>query len=108
MKKSSASKEEVKSEEVAPSTVTVDSSPPSKISKLEENDRLALELSKANRRAAMAQAEKAVAQSETADLSYKYVVLQLYMKYSLTAADAISEGGDIIYNGALPQTNNGQ
>lgn len=68
--------------------------------KLAEVDRMALELAKANRKTALAQAEKALAQNETADLAYKYVVLQLYMKYGLTEADAITEGGEIVKGGA--------
>lgn len=71
--------------------------------KLQEIDRLVLELSKANRKTAVANAEKALAQNETAELAYKYVVLQLYMKYKLTEMDAINEAGDIILNGALPK-----
>lgn len=70
--------------------------------KLEEVDRLALELSKANRKTALAQAEKALAQNETAELAYKYVVLQLYMKYGLTQADTINEAtGEITRGGAV-------
>lgn len=69
--------------------------------KLEEVDRLALELSKANRKTALAQAEKALAQNETAELAYKYVVLQLYMKYGLNQADTINEAtGEITRGGA--------
>ena len=74
---------------------------PSAPLKLAEIDRMALEVAKANRKTALANAEKALAQNETADLAYKYVVLQLYMKYGLTEADAITEGGEIIKNGAL-------
>lgn len=68
--------------------------------KLSEVDRLALELAKANKKIALTQAEKAIAQNETSELAYKYVVLQLYMKYGLTEADAISEAGDILRGGA--------
>ena len=71
--------------------------------KLQEVDRLTLELSKANRKIALAQAEKALAQNETAELAYKYVVLQLYMKYGLNENDAINEAGDILKNGAKVQ-----
>lgn len=67
--------------------------------KLAEVDRMALELAKSNRKTALAQAEKALAQNETADLAYKYVVLQLYMKYGLTEADAITEAGEIVRGG---------
>jgi hypothetical protein len=41
-----------------------------------------------------------IGQNETSELAYKYVVLQLYMKYGLTEADAISEAGDILRGGA--------
>lgn len=68
---------------------------------LQEVDRMALELSKSRRHVALAQAEKALAQNETAELAYKYTVLQLYMKYGLTEADAIDESGKIIRGGAL-------
>jgi hypothetical protein len=71
--------------------------------KLQETDRLALELAKANRKTALANAEKAIAQNETADLAYKYVILQLYMKYGLTEQDAISEQGEILRGGAVKQ-----
>src|SRR6185436_5942052 len=69
--------------------------------KLQEVDRLVLEVAKANKKTALAYAEKALAQNETAELAYKYVVIQLYMKYNLTEADAINEFGEIIKNGAL-------
>lgn len=68
--------------------------------RLQETDRLALELAKANRKTALANAEKAIAQNETAELAYKYVVLQLYMKYGLTEQDAISEQGEVLRGGA--------
>jgi len=44
-----------------------------------------------------------LAKNETAELAYKYVILQLYMKYGLTSADAISENGDIVKGGAVTQ-----
>jgi len=71
--------------------------------RISELDRLSLELAKSNRRLALANAEKALAQNETADVSYKYLVLQLYMKYGLTEVDAINEAGEILKGGALAQ-----
>lgn len=71
--------------------------------KLEEADRLALELSKQKRLTALAQAERALIANEKAELEYKYIVLQLYMKYKLDASDALNENGDIIRNGAKSQ-----
>jgi hypothetical protein len=71
--------------------------------RLQETDRLTLELAKSNRKTALANAEKAIAQNETAELAYKYIVLQLYMKYGLTEQDAISEQGEILRGGAAKQ-----
>lgn len=73
------------------------------ISKLMDVDKLALDLARQRRQTALAEAKTALAQNENAELSYKYTVLQIYMKYGLTDADAISEAGDIIRGGALPQ-----
>jgi hypothetical protein len=71
--------------------------------RLADMDRMALELARQQRLTALADARAAIAQNEKAELSYKYVVLQLYMKYGLTDADAISETGEIVKNGALMQ-----
>ncbi len=68
---------------------------------LTEIDRLALELSKANRKIAVANAEKAISQNELAEVSYKYLVLQIYMKYNLTEKDVIDENGVILRGGAV-------
>lgn len=73
------------------------------IDKLLEVDRLALELAKSKRQTALAEAKTALANNENAELSYKYVVLQLYMKYGLTDRDAISEAGEILKDGAVQQ-----
>ena len=71
--------------------------------RLSDVDRLALELAKQRRQTALAEAKTALAQNENAELAYKYVVLQIYMKYGLSDADAISESGEIVKNGALQQ-----
>lgn len=76
---------------------------PAPVNKLTDVDRMTLELAKQRRQTALAEAKTALAQSENAELAFKYVVLQLYMKYSLTDADAVSETGDIIRGGALPK-----
>lgn len=73
--------------------------------KLSDMDRMALELARQQRLTALADAKTAIAQNEKAELAYKYVVLQLYMKYGLTDADAISETGEIVKNGALMAAN---
>lgn len=64
--------------------------------KIEEQDRLHLEMAKMNKKMATVSAEKAIAQAETAELQYKYIVLQLYMRYGLSAADGIDESGNIV------------
>ena len=63
---------------------------------LQEVDRLTLELAKANRQTALAKAKQALAENENAELSYKYIVLQLYMKYGLNENDAIGDDGKIL------------
>ncbi len=68
--------------------------------KISEIDRLSLDLSKTKRELALSDAKTAIANSEKAELSYRYFILKLYMKYGLTESDAITEGGDIIRGGA--------
>jgi hypothetical protein len=48
-------------------------------------------------------AREATAKGETAELAFRYVVLQLYMKYGLSTNDALSDNGDILIGGAVPQ-----
>lgn len=85
-------------ESVEPTAVLAAAVVPEKLSEL---DKMALELAKSRRETALATAKTALAQNENAELSYKYVVLQLYMKYGLTDKDALSEAGDIIRGGAV-------
>lgn len=85
--------------EVAPVVEAPVFNPPSE--KLSEVDVLGLELAKNKRQVALAEAKTALANNDNAELNYKYFILQLYMKYSLTAADAISEAGDIVRGGAV-------
>lgn len=68
--------------------------------KMADVDRLSLDLAKANRKTALAEAQTALAKNDNAELAYKYVVLQIYMKYGLTEADAITEAGEILRGGA--------
>jgi hypothetical protein len=69
---------------------------------LSDADFSALEIAKLNRKVALKEAEKALAQNEAAELSFKYTVLQFYMKYHLnTNTDAISEDGKIMRNALL-------
>lgn len=67
---------------------------------LNDMDKMILDLAKSKRQTALALAEKALAQNETAEISYKYIILQIYMKYGLTEADAINENGEIMRGAA--------
>lgn len=78
----------------------VPENPPVPVEKLSEVDKLNLDLARAKRLTSLADAKTALANSENAELQYKYLILQVYMKYSLTAADAISEAGDILRGAA--------
>lgn len=65
-----------------------------------EVDRMALELAKSKREVALAEAKTALANNERADLAYRYVVLQIYMKYGMNEKDALNENGEIVRGGA--------
>lgn len=67
---------------------------------LSESDRLSLELAKAKKAIAAAEARTALANSENADLTYRLVIMQIYLKYGLGQNDALTENGEIIKNGA--------
>jgi hypothetical protein len=102
------SKDKVKAVPVAtPVEVDVPAPPvevaPPPTPRLSDVDRMALELAKSKRQTALAEAKTALANNDNAELSYKYVVLQLYMKYGLTERDALGENGDIIIGGAVPK-----
>lgn len=74
------------------------------VEKVSEEDRLNLELAKSNRKVALANAEKALAQNESSELNYRYVVLQLFMKYGMNPnADLLKEDGTVMRNGLLEQ-----
>jgi len=84
---------EVKKNEVKPTQIS-------------EIDRMAMELAKATKKAAEAEAGKAIAQHDTAALNYRYIVLQIYMKYGLSSNDALGENGSIVYNGNTATASN--
>lgn len=70
---------------------------------LAAQDISALDIARLNRKVALKEAEKALAQNEAAELSFKYIILQLYMKYKLDVIkDGITEDGKIM-RGALQQ-----
>lgn len=85
----------------ATETVLPVTAPPASVAlptSLSEADKGALEMAKMNRKVALLSAEKALAENNASEMSYKYLVLQLFQKYGLTAADAIDEQGNIHRN----------
>lgn len=75
------------------------------VEKLSDVDRLSLDLARTKRQTVLAEAKTALANNENAELQYKYLILQVYMKYGMTADDALSEDGKIIRGGAIQQPN---
>ena len=70
------------------------------ISKLLDIDKMALDLAKSRAQTVLAEAKTAAVEAQNAELGFKYVVLQIYMKYGLTDKDAINDSGEIIRGGA--------
>jgi hypothetical protein len=68
--------------------------------KLSDVDRLTLDLAKSQRQTALAEAKAALANHEKVELMYKYITLQIFMKYKLTNQDTITEAGVIERGGA--------
>lgn len=74
------------------------------LERISEEDRLTLELAKSNRKVALANAEKALAQNESSEVNYRYVVLQIFMKYGMNPnADLLKEDGTVLRGGLLEQ-----
>ena len=94
--------------DAVPEVSTVPAQPLATAPKLLDADKMALDMAKEKNKTALAEAKAAVANSEKADLTFKYIVLQLYYKYSLSQNDSISENGDIIIGGAVQQPPQGQ
>jgi hypothetical protein len=74
---------------------TADTTPP--VSEmLSDLDKMTLEVARMQRRLVIANTEKALAQNEASEATFKCVVLQLYLKYGLDpATDKIDENGNI-------------
>lgn len=81
-------------------TVAEPTATPVPTERIVEVDRMALELAKSKREVALAEAKTALANNEKADLAYRYVVLQIYLKYGMNERDALSENGEIMRGGA--------
>ena len=74
--------------------------------RLSEEDRQSLSQSIMNRKMALLQAEKTLAQHELAEANYKNFVLQVYMKYGLKTTDTVTENGDIVYSSNKVESSN--
>jgi hypothetical protein len=59
-------------------------------------DKAFLELAKMKRQLALKEAEKALAQNESAGFAYQSALLQLYVKYGLSMEDSLDEQTGII------------
>lgn len=62
---------------------------------LTEEDKSILDLAKMKRELALANAKAALAQNESAGLSYDNVILKLAIKYQLSDGDTITDTGEI-------------
>lgn len=67
-----------------------------KVESISEADKNTLGMASLSCQITKANAEAAIAKHETSEVTYKYVVAQLYIKYGLTKGDTITENGDII------------
>lgn len=65
------------------------------VERLEDADKTVLDLAKAKRELAIANAKLAVSQGETADATYSNLVLRLALKYRLSDGDILAEDGTI-------------
>lgn len=63
---------------------------------LSDVDKVTLENGKLTRKLALSKAETALAENNAAEATYKYLILQLYMKYGMTQMDAIDDNGNIL------------
>jgi hypothetical protein len=73
---------------------------------ISNEDRAVLEMAKMNRKLAFSEAQKALAQNESAEMAHRYALLQLYMKHSLNPdKDLIDEQGNIHRDAKKTSTN---
>lgn len=66
--------------------------------KISDADKSNIDVARLKKLLYTAEARAAILQNEKIDIEYKYLILQMYMKYGLTNDDAISENGDIVKN----------
>lgn len=74
--------------------------------RLSNEDILNLKLAKHTKELAQMSALKAATESKLADVIYRNTVLEIYLKNKLTVNDAVSEDGEITFDGALAQAPN--
>jgi regulator of replication initiation timing len=65
------------------------------VERLAENDKTMLETAKLKRELGVERAKTALAQSESSELTYNNVILQLALKYGLNNGDILNEDGTI-------------
>jgi|SRR5277367_6436451 len=65
------------------------------VERLADQDKSVLDLAKARRETALEKAKTALAQSETSELAYNNVILQLALRYRLVDGDIINDDGTI-------------
>lgn len=75
-----------------------DETPIAPLEKLSDQDCFALEKAKMNKSLAETELKASQLQNTAADLQFKNVVLQLYMKYGMSQNDAFDEQGNIHRN----------
>jgi hypothetical protein len=80
---------------------------PPPVTKISSEDKAVLDSLRQKRDTAMLAAQLELSKSENAELSYKYVILQIYMKYHLSPNDTINENGEILYNSQQTTSNIG-
>jgi len=65
---------------------------------ISDADALALERARMHLKLITKDSERALAENKSAEMQYKYLVLQVYLKYGLKENDALDEQGNIHRN----------
>lgn len=72
--------------------------------KISEVDQLKLQAAKDAKTTAKVKVDLALAESNLAEMTYRYAILQTFHKYNMSSLDSLSEDGTIIKNGNAPNT----
>ena len=91
-------------ESASPTTTTVSTPEPQK-ERLQNEDFLHLQLAQQKKLTAVAEAKTALANNEKVELEYKVLVQAIFNKYGMTAADGLSETGEIMRGANAAQVN---